>query len=149
MNELSTSRNELREPGFVSSSALDVAHSSAPLRFRLVSSPKIRYTVRRPRGTPRVVALPPDFVLGGWRSKSTILVQITYTQKETLATTWLEGIAEYGVAKGENEAVTDLVISLGEYRECLEKRETNLGDSARRELEHLRRLIERAPESSS
>jgi len=87
--------------------------------------------------------LPRDSEIGDWRLKSIILVQIRTTRKEWLATTWLEGIAEYGVGEGGSEAIIDLVVSLGEYRESLEKREVNLGDSARRELDYLRRLIER------
>ena len=72
-------------------------------------------------------------------------MQIRYTPKEYVAATWLEGIAEYGAAQGQTEAVADLVVSLGEYKESLEKRETKLGDSARRELDYLRRLIKRVP----
>jgi len=54
----------------------------------------------------------------------------------------VEGVAEYGTAKSESEAIADLVVSLGEYLEVLERREKNLGDSARNELNCLRRLIE-------
>ena len=42
------------------------------------------------------------------------------------------------------EAIIDLVISLGEYHESLEEHEEDLGDSARRDLDCLRRLIRRS-----
>ena len=82
--------------------------------------------------------------------KSVILVQVSRTRRESVATTWLEGVAEYGTGAGDNEAISDLVVSLGEYRKALEKRERKLGDSARKELDCLRRLIERkrSPASS-
>jgi len=55
----------------------------------------------------------------------------------------LEGIAEYGAAKNESGAIIDLVVSLGEYFEALERREKDLRDSALKELNCLRRLIKR------
>lgn len=84
--------------------------------------------------------------MGAWRLKSVILVRIRRTRKEFLATTWFEGIEEYGAGEGETEAIKDLVVSLGEYREALERRAATLGDSARRELHYLCKLIERVGE---
>ena len=79
----------------------------------------------------------------GWRVNSTLLIQLERTQKQSLATMWLEGVAEYGAGEDDNEAIMDLITSLAEYRECLEEREQNLGDSSRKELACLRNLIER------
>lgn len=150
MSALSTVSSELKEPVLAFSSALNVQGLSSPtIQFTLFSSPEIRYVVRKPVGTPRVVAIERDIMIDGWRLKSTLLVQINSTRKEAVATTWLEGVAEYGVAKNENEAMRDLIVSLGEYRESLEKRKKSLGDSAKKELECLRKLIERVPESLS
>ena len=55
------------------------------------------------------------------------------------------GTSEYGISAVAPDAITDLIISLGEYRESLERREERLGDSALRELSALRRLIELTP----
>ena len=80
--------------------------------------------------------------------ESVMLVQISHARRESVATIWLEGIAEYGTGAGDSEAISDLVVSLGEYRKSLEKRERKLGDSARKELDCLVRLIEHSPASS-
>lgn len=147
-----TISNEIPSSAFVSNPEIRImAFPSPPIELKSKTSPEIRYLVHKPgktltRGlsnTLTVCMLPRDSEIGDWRLKSIILVQIRTTRKEWLATTWLEGIAEYGVGEGGSEAIIDLVVSLGEYRESLEKREVNLGDSARRELDYLRRLIER------
>lgn len=147
-----TLSNEIPSSAFVSNPEICiVAFPSLPIELKSETSPEISFVVHNPgktltRGksnTLTVLTLPRDSEIGDWRLKSIILVQIRHTQKEYLATTWLEGIAEYGVGKGESEAIIDLVVSLGEYRDSLEKQEVNLGDSARRELDYLRRIIER------
>jgi hypothetical protein len=63
--------------------------------------------------------------------------------REWVATTWLEGVLEYGNGATANDSLADLIVSIGEYRESLERREEDLGDSALRELSYLRRLISR------
>ncbi len=141
---------------FVSSPEICVVPSLSPLiQLKSETSPDIRLVVHKPGktlirrkpNTVTVLALPKDTErdIAGWLLKSVLLVQIRRTAKEFVATTWLEAIAEYGVGKAESEAITDLVVSLGEYRQSLEKREANLGDLARRELDYLRRLIEPLP----
>lgn len=126
---------------------------SSPIPWSSETSPEIRITVHKPANTPvirqmssiTVLTIPRESNIAGWHVKSLLVVQISHTHKESVATTWLEGIAEYGTGKGENEAIIDLVGSLGEYRDALERRKRKLGDSARKELECLRRLIERSP----
>jgi len=124
---------------------------SSPIQWESESSAEIRLVVHKPVKTPNLhklssvttLSIPRDSEIAGWHLKSLLLVQISHTQKGSVATTWLEGIAEYGAAKNESGAIIDLVVSLGEYLEALERREKDLGDSARNELNYLRRLIER------
>lgn len=90
-----------------------------------------------------VCAIPPgDPAIEGWRLKSALLVQIRWTRKQCLAITWLEGVSEYGAGATEAEAIEDLIVSIGEYRDLLERREANLGNP--KELAYLRTLIEPA-----
>lgn len=108
---------------------------------------KIRITAHKTAKTPKVVmalTIPRDTLIAGWFLKSLLLVQVKPARRGSVATTWLEGIAEYGAAENETDAITDLIISLGEYREALERRQRKLGDSARKELDYLRKLIERS-----
>lgn len=157
-----TNCNEIPSSAFVSNYEIRVATMpSSPIRLKSETSSEIVFKVHNPSNTiisgqPNTVklthgrfntltvfTLPRDSEIGDWRLKSIILAQIRHTRKEWLATTWLEGIAEYGVGEDTSEAIIDLVVSLGEYQESLEKQEAKLGDSAQRELDHLRRLIER------
>lgn len=157
-----TTCTEIPSSAFVSNPDIRVAAVPSPtINLMSVTSAEIVFKVGNPgntkiSGKPNTVklthgrfntltvfTLPGDREIGDWRLKSNILVQIHQTRKECLATTWLEGIAEYGVGEDTSDAIMDLVVSLGEYRESLEKQEANLADSARRELDHLRRIIER------
>lgn len=95
-----------------------------------------------------VFAIPQDTSIKGWHLKSALLGHLRPVRKQWIATTWLEGVEEYGTGKTESEAVVDLVTSLGEYRLSLEKREKNIGELTKRELGYLRRLIEPSPELS-
>ena len=125
---------------------------SSPIPSFFETGPQIKMTVHKAVKTPKirnlrsvtVLCTPGDMLIADWHLKSLLLVQLTPARKGSVATAWLEGIAEYGTAENETDAITDLVISLGEYREALERREENLGNSARRELDYLRRLIERS-----
>ena len=149
---MSTVTNKLKASAFVSNPMIRVVPlSSSPLQWELEGNVEIRLVVHKPIKTPSlrkpssvtVLLIPRKSEIGGWRLKSVMLVQVSRSRRESVATTWLEGIAEYGTGAGDNEAVSDLVVSLGEYRRSLEKRERKLGDSARKELDCLRRLIER------
>lgn len=92
-----------------------------------------------------VLALPKNITVGVWHLNSIIIVQLRSIPKGWLATIWLDDIAEYGTGVTEADALSDLVDSLGEYLESLEKRKHKLGDSAREELAKLRSIIDHAP----
>ena len=118
------------------------------------SSPEFTFFYPQPVGTPRLrqvkslglFSIPRDTQVGDWRLKSVLLAQLKTTRKQWVAMTHLAGIAEYGTGKSEVEAITDLIVSLGECRYVLERRaETRrLGASTREGLECLQNLIERA-----
>ena len=146
--------NELQRSAFVSSPEVTIRLRFSPeIRLESHSSPKIRFQslqsastlTRGNASTLTVLALPGDAKIAGYLLKLVILVQIRRTSTEYLATTWLEGLEEYGMGETESEAIADLVVSLGEYRESLERREPSLGHLARMELDHLRRVIEPSP----
>ena len=136
--------NELAPSAFVTNPEIDLTGGT---------SPEIRFTVHKPAKSPTprkissltLVAFPRDIEIGGWGLKSVLLVQVRRVRKGFVANIWLEGAAEYGTGVGETEAISDLIVSLGEYRESLQRREATLGDSAQRELDCLRKLIERRP----
>jgi hypothetical protein len=68
------------------------------------------------------------------------MAEISTSGREVMASTYLE-IAEYGVGASLEDAVADLLTSLSDYRESLEKREDRLGPPAVDDLERLRKLI--------
>lgn len=147
-----TVSNELQTSAFVSTSDMAMKCWHADLAWsRSRTSPELKFPVHKPGKTVApfksptlsVYSLPRRTEISGWRLKTLLLIQVRRTRRESVATTWLEGMVEYGTGKGESEAIADLVVSLGEYRESLEKREKNLGDSARKELDYLRKLVER------
>ena len=82
-----------------------------------------------------------DQVISGITINSVIVVQLRPTQEGVLAETWLEGVYEYGVGVNDIQAIEDLVISLNEYILFLNANKDTLGDSAKRELVALQRLI--------
>ena len=165
---MSTGTNKLKASAFVSNPIIRavplsnppiirvVPLSSSPLQWEMEGSAEIRLVVHKPVKTPisrkpssvTVLLIPRKSEIGGWRLKSVMLVQVSRARRESVATIWLEGVAEYGTGAEDDEAISDLVGSLGEYRKALEKRERKLGGSARKELDCLRRLIERSSASS-
>lgn len=151
---MDTASNELVSLPYVCTPKIRaVSLPSSSIPWSSETSSEIRLLVHKPVKTPRlyklssitVLSIPRDSEIVGWHLKSLLLVQVSHTRRGSLATTWLEGVAEYGTGKDQAEAVTDLVISLGEYCKSLEKQEDKLGDSARKELNCLRRLIKRSP----
>ena len=154
---MSTISNQLAASAFISNPDVPIVPSSnAPIQLDCVTSPEIKLVAgHKPGKTPNprkldsltVFPLPADSTLNNWRLKSVIVIQLRRARKQWLATTWLEGVAEYGTGETDSEAITDLVVSLGEYRESLEKREEKLGNPARNELKTLRNLIERLHET--
>ena len=131
--------------------------ASGPIGIGTLISPEIEFTVVKPDKTPNygkipdsltVLTVPREISYGDWHLNSILVVQLRRTRKQSVASTWLEGVSEYGSGATEGEAVADLVVSLGEYRESLEQREGTLGTlgrSAVKELAALRKLIERFP----
>lgn len=151
---MSTASNKLigRSFAYTTHSIPQTLLPSPVIPWFFETNQQIRITVHKAVKTPNikkprsvtVLLIPRDTQIAGWLLKSLLIVQLTPTRKGSVATTWLEGIAEYGAAENETDAITDVVTSLGEYKEALEEREENLGDSARRELDLLRKLIERS-----
>jgi hypothetical protein len=117
------------------------------------TSLEIKRIVYKSAGTPKlgriesvtVLALPKDITVGVWHLNSIIIVQLRSIPKGWLATIWLDDIAEYGTGVTEADAVSDLVDSLGESLESLERRKHKLGDSAQEELAKLYSIIDRTP----
>ena len=148
---MTTADNQLPASAFASSPELRALWSpSSLIRSHWVTSEEIGLTIHKPAKTPNprkldsltVLSVPRDTRMGNWRLKSLLMVQLRRTRRQWVATAWLEGTAEYGTAETVGEAIMDLVDSLGEYLESLEKRADTLGDSAQRELAYLRNLIE-------
>jgi hypothetical protein len=74
-----------------------------------------------------------------------LFVDVSTTRQQVLATTYLT-VAEYGVGESMDEALVDLLTSLSDYRESLEKREDRLGPPAAADLDKLRKLVQRRPQ---
>ena len=152
-----TTSNELREwpvsPVEASQVVVGAPSGTATyLGLEWETAPEVIWVFHDPQGTPdiphphslAVMTLSEGLEVGGWRLKSLIMMQMQCAETECVASTWLEGVLEYGVGERQDEAIVDLLISLGEYLESLDERETTLGDSAKRELDYLRKIIERA-----
>jgi hypothetical protein len=91
--------------------------------------------------TLKVLSLHKDQIIAGIKIKSVMLVQLRYVPEGVLVETWLEGAYEYGVADSDIGAIEDLVISLNEYLSILINNKESLGDSAKKELNTLQRVI--------
>jgi len=151
---MTTLSYRLESSAFSSSPGFQIGRTSSPtISLDHATSDDILWVAHKAFSTPNprkpesltVFALHRDSEWDGWCLKSPLVLQLRRVRKQWVASTWLEGVAEYGVADTESEAARDLVVSLGDYREALETRENKLGESARRELARLRILIERSP----
>lgn len=149
---MTTFSNELPASFVVYNPKIPVNISSSPvIDIHTITSPQIKWQVLKSTGIPylkkvnslTVLTISKGTSIAEWEFKSILLVRIQDNSDESIATSWLEGVLEYGTGKGHQEAIEDLVVSLGEYLESLEKQYAILGDSARRELDTLRKLIER------
>ncbi len=142
-----TASNELDTAWYPSNPPIDItalSYSAEELRLSVVKPGKTP-NPRKP-DTLTVFALSSGDV-GAWNLKSVLIVQLRRSRKRRIASTWLAGITEYGDGDTDENAITDLVNSLGDYREGLKKRKGKLGASAREELRQLERLI--GPASST
>ena len=108
-------------------------HSFPAARTRYGRVPDSNFVISIPRGTK----------VDDWSVDAVIVVQMRRVRKEWVATTWLEGVIEYGNGASADDSLADLIVSIGEYRESLERRAKHLGDSALSELSYLQRLISR------
>lgn len=72
---------------------------------------------------------------------TSLMVNIEVSEQGWLATTYLAELAEYGFGTSQEDAISELLTSLSDYRVSLEKREERLGPSAKDELTKLRGLI--------
>lgn len=86
-----------------------------------------------PRGT---------LVAGGpWKITLDVVVELRREGADVVAI--YHEVDEYGTGKTHEEAMTDLLLSLVDYRESLEKREKRLPTEEQTNLARLRRLLER------
>jgi hypothetical protein len=144
--------NELASSDFYTYKELGIINSSSPFirDWLVVNSENIIIDIASMAGTPpvinptalTVIPLPKDYEINGIHLNSVLLVQLTRTQESVLAETWLEGLYEYGVGQDDTNAIADLFASLGEYLSVLKVKTGQLGESARRELDTLLKLIE-------
>ncbi|MBM3956568.1 MAG: hypothetical protein FJ313_00775 [Gemmatimonadetes bacterium] len=147
-----TASTELPLEAFRSAGPLAVAQAHLPaIQVELVSAPPVEFPFQEAVGTPNprkrapltIVPLPRNYEVMGWRLRDVLMVQERRTRSGVVATAYLEAFTEYGAAKGEAEALADLICSLGEYRESLARRREKLSPAALGQLGALDRLIER------
>lgn len=144
-----TASNRLKRSAFHSSPECSVEVSrSATLDFDMSLYATTEAPSLGPTETVTVVSLLAGHIVGGWELTGSILGQILRGPDRVLAMTWLEDIVEYGESATDEEAIEDLVVSLGEYRDFLERRKGRLEESAAIDLNCLRRLIKRSEGSS-
>ncbi len=81
--------------------------------------------------------------LDQWELIQGFIVEYHRESGDVIAVPRLETVDEYGIGKSEEEALDDLISSLAEYREVLEKHEGTWAERETSELESLRGLIKR------
>ncbi len=90
-----------------------------------------RYTKVLPRGRGG----------GGYELKANLPVKIERTPEDWTARVEVECLYEWGEGKTEEEAISDLVCSLGEYRLSLMDFKDELGECPARDLELLEDMV--------
>ncbi len=147
-----TISNELRSTPFATNPQIFLKYERTPdISFTFSNSPRIIFNIMGTVKSPvlesesglTLLLVPRDTHIDDLCLRSFLLVKILQTKEGVLAESWLEGIYEYGSGQIASEAVIDLIISLGEYLDSLEEREARLGESAKRELDALRKLVTR------
>ena len=74
--------------------------------------------------------------------KTSLLVNFGFDHDGWVATAYLgTDILEYGIGNSQASAVMDLLVSLAEYRESLEKRQDRIGQLGQEELRYLQTLV--------
>ncbi len=145
-----TMSNALNASAFTTNPAILIQSWLSPtFELPASNSPEIVFHIPPTSKTLAAVAssaltllyIPKGTIIADLAFQSGLLVQIRLSPEAILAETWLEGLYEYGTGAEPSEAVTDLILSLGEYLQVLEARKETLGDSARRELDTLHMLV--------
>ena len=77
-----------------------------------------------------------------WELASDLHIEVNTSQEEIVAVTCLN-IQEYGMGDSLESAIADLLTSLSDYYLSLESREGNLSLSASKDLQTLRRLLDK------
>ena len=148
--EAMTFSNELTSNAFFTNPQIKLTPSRTPdIRLSWWNSPNIMFNIFGTSETHNIESAPTFTLLSILKGttihkyifQSVLLVQLRQTQEGVLAETWLEGVNEYGTGQDVNEAVTDLIVSLGEYLEVLKEQQNRLSDSAKLEYDTLNKLI--------
>lgn len=86
-------------------------------------------------------ALPKGSRGGNYLLKADLTVEIERSSEGWAATVEVECLYEYGWGATEEEAIDDLVCSLGDYRLWLIQRKGNLADCSARDLELIEGMV--------
>ena len=73
--------------------------------------------------------------------KTDLTVEIKQTSEEWFATVEIECLYEWGVGETEEQAIDDLVCSLGDYKLWLDKHRDNLAECSSRDLELIENMV--------
>ena len=90
-----------------------------------------RYTKVLPRGRRG----------GEYQLKADLTVEIEHSSEGWAATIEVECLFEYGWGSTEEEAIADLVCSLGDYKRWMIERKGNLADCSARDLELIESMV--------
>ena len=88
-----------------------------------------------------VKALPKGWSSKGHTLKADMEVEVEQTAEGWGATVEVECLFEYGWGGTEEEAINDLVSSLGDYKLWLMERKDNLADCSSRDLELIEGMV--------
>lgn len=78
---------------------------------------------------------------GDYQLKAELTVEMEHSSEGWAATVEVEGLYEYGWRATEEEAIDDLVRSLGDYKLWLIERKSNLADCSARDLELIEGMV--------
>ena len=73
--------------------------------------------------------------------KADLPVEIKQTSEEWFATVEVECLYEWGVGEREEQAIDDLVCSLGDYKLWLDKHRGSLAECSARDLELIENMV--------
>jgi hypothetical protein len=86
--------------------------------------------------------IPEDIpISGGWKLASPLAVDIRIEEDHFIAR--VPFLDEYGLGPTSEAALDDLLTSLADYLQSLERREARLSDPLKRDIEILRRLLKK------